>query len=152
MFSRKRTKHKTIANTFKGNVRATEERIQWNMQHLVFGLLLGLIASCIFLFSPFAGRESVVMLVAFNLLYVFLIFPLRGKLAKKAFMLLAGNGIGFAWNNLFPVVAGFVAGAMGDVFNTFYLILNPFLNLIWIVSHWSLSITVLSGPTKGKTE
>jgi hypothetical protein len=152
MLPRKRTKHTTMAVTFKGNVRATEERIQWNTQHLVFGLLLSVVASCIFLFSPYASRESAVMLVAFNLLYVFLIFPLRGKLAKKMCMLLAGNVIGFAWNSMLPVVASSVTKVMGDVFNTFYLILNPFLNLIWIVSYWSLSITVLSGPTKEKTE
>lgn len=152
MLPRKRIGHTTIIVTSKDNVRATEERIQWNTPHLVVGLLLSVAASCIFLFSPCASRESAVMLIAFNMLYAFLIFPLRGKLAKKAFMLLAGNGIGFAWNNLLPVVAGLVTGPMGDVFNTFYLILNPFLNLIWIVSYWSLSMTVLSGSTKGKTE
>ena len=152
MFSIKRTKHITKIGTSKSRSRATYEITKWNTPHLLFGLSLSVIISCIFLFLPYASRESAVMLAAFNLLYVFLIFPLRGRLVEKAFMLLAGNGIGFAWNTLLPVAASFMAGAMGDVFSTIYLILNPFLNLIWIVTYWSLSITVLSGPTKGKTE
>ena len=152
MIFRKRTNHITKIHTSKSRKRATKERTEWNTQHLLFGLSLGVVASCTFLLLPYASKESAVMLAAFNLLYVFLIFPLRGRLVEKALMLLAGNGIGFAWNSLFPVAAGLMLEATGDVFNTLYLILNPFLNVIWIVSYWSLSITVLSEPTKGHTE
>jgi hypothetical protein len=39
---------------------------------------------------------------------------------------------------------------MEPVFNTLYLILSPFLNLIWIVSYWSICLTIFSGSKERK--
>jgi hypothetical protein len=41
-----------------------------------------------------------------------------------------------------------VANYFGEFFNTVYIILNPFVNLIWIVSFWSISLTVLANSKK----
>jgi hypothetical protein len=35
-------------------------------------------------------------------------------------------------------------------FNTLYMIINPFLNLLWIVSYWSISLTVLSASKQAE--
>lgn len=129
---------------------AGDQNGQRPVRDLLLGLLMGAVAFCVFLLFPYASMESAVMLATFNLLYVFFVFPLRGKLMKKAFMLIAGNGIGFAWNSALLVAASSMAEVLGDVFNTFYLMLSPFLNLIWIVSYWSLSLTFLSEPSGKK--
>jgi hypothetical protein len=64
-------------------------------------------------------------------------------------MLLAGNIIGLLWNYLFSMLVATVANYFGKFFDTVYIILNPFVNLIWIVSFWSISLTVLANS---KTE
>jgi hypothetical protein len=64
-------------------------------------------------------------------------------------MLLAGNIIGLLWNYLFSMFVATVANYFGEFFNTVYIILNPFVNLVWIVSFWSISLTVLANS---KTE
>jgi hypothetical protein len=63
-------------------------------------------------------------------------------------MLLAGNIIGLLWNYLFSMLVATVANYFGEFFDTVYIILNPFVNLIWIVSFWSISLTVLVNSKK----
>jgi len=117
---------------------------EWKTSHLVSGFSAGIIASSIFLVYSRVSEESLVMLIIFNFLFVFLIFPLKGNLLKKLFVLLLGNLVGYVWNRLFSSFASIVSSYQGQVFNTLYLILSPFLNLIWIVSYWSVSLTIFS--------
>jgi len=39
---------------------------------------------------------------------------------------------------------------LGESFNTLYIILSPFINLIWIVSFWSITLTALTNSKKQK--
>jgi hypothetical protein len=118
------------------------------MNHLVFGFFAGAIASCILLSFPYVGNESIFMLLIFNFLFVSLIFPLDGTLTRKLSMLFAGNAIGLLWNYVFSLFVASVATYFGEFFNTLYIILNPFVNLIWIVSFWSISLTALINSKK----
>jgi hypothetical protein len=95
--------------------------------------------------------QSAFALVIFNFLFVSLTFPLDGHLSKKMCLLLIGNGLGWLWNWLFHMLIGTIVFAVGDVFYPVYLILNPFANLLWIVSFWSLSLTVLTSAHEEKT-
>jgi hypothetical protein len=73
-------------------------------------------------------------------------FSLKGSLARKTCLLLVGNVIGLLWNYLLYLFAFLGVSCFGDFFNVLYLIFNPFANLVWIVSFWSLSLTVLINP------
>ena len=65
-------------------------------------------------------------------------------------MLLIGNIIGLFWNYLFSLFAYTVAYYLGESFNILYIILSPLVNLIWIVSFWSISLTVLANSKDKK--
>jgi len=125
---------------------------EWRIDHLLFGFSIGAIASYMLLSSSFVINESVYMLIIFNFLFVSLTFPLDGTLTRKIFMLLIGNIIGLFWNYLFSLLAYTVAYYLGESFNTLYIILSPFVNLIWIVSFWSISLTVLTNSKDKKLE
>ena len=125
---------------------------EWRIDHLLFGFSIGAIASYMLLSSSFVSNESVYMLIIFNCLFVSLTFPLDGTLTRKIFMLLIGNIIGLFWNYLFSLLAYTVAYYLGESFNTLYIILSPFVNLIWIVSFWSISLTVLTNSKDKKLE
>ncbi|MEM2319682.1 MAG: hypothetical protein QXQ63_02925, partial [Candidatus Bathyarchaeia archaeon] len=83
--------------------------------------------------------KLLLVLVFFNILYVLTTFPLDGSLIRKTALLLIGNFIGFTWNIIIHLFALSAAEQFGVFFGTIYLIISPFLNLIWIVSFWSLS-------------
>jgi len=65
-------------------------------------------------------------------------------------MLLIGDIIGLFWNHLFSLFAYAVVYQFGEIFNPLYVILSPLMNLVWIVSFWSLSLTVLTSSRKEK--
>jgi len=121
---------------------------EWKVNHLIFGFSVGAIASYMLLSSSFVSSESVYMLIIFNFLFVSLTFPLDGTLTRKLSMLLTGNIIGLFWNYLFSLFAYTVAYYLGDFFNTVYIILSPFVNFIWIVSFWSISLTALTNSLR----
>jgi len=123
---------------------------EWRIDHLIFGFSIGAIASYMLLSSSFVSNESVYMLIIFNFLFVSLTFPLDGTLTRKISMLLIGNIIGLFWNYLFSLFAYTVAYYLGDFFNTVYIILSPFVNFIWIVSFWSISLTALTNSKDEK--
>jgi len=123
---------------------------EWKVNHLIFGFSVGAIASYMLLSSSFVSSESVYMLIIFNFLFVSLTFPLDGTLTRKISMLLIGNIIGLFWNYLFSLFAYTVAYYLGDFFNTVYIILSPFVNFIWIVSFWSISLTALTNSKDKK--
>jgi hypothetical protein len=121
-----------------------DQKLELRSSHIVLGFLVAAVLSCAILFSHYVGNESAFMLVAFNFLFVSLVFPLNGSLATKVLMLSTGNIIGVLWVFLFSMCVHGVAYYFGAVFNAFYLILGPFVNLVWIVTFYSLSLTVLA--------
>ena len=119
------------------------------MRHLIFGLTIATIISLIFYQLLQVSGESLLFLILFNFLFVATLFPLNGFLKRKLVLLLAGNFIGFLWNNIFYLFAFSATEHFGGIFTTFFLILSPFLNLFWIVSFCSISLTFIS-PSKNK--
>lgn len=126
--------------------------LEWKTSHLVFGFSAAAIASYAFFSCPRINNESAIMLTIFNFLFVSVTFPLNGTLVRKSALLLIGNVIGLSWNYLFSALAHVVAYYFGESANTLYMILSPFANLIWIVSYWSVCLTVLSKSENRKTE
>jgi hypothetical protein len=108
------------------------------------------IAFCLLLSFLLVNLESTFMLLVFNLLFASLTFPLKGTLTQKISLLFLGNVIGSFWNFLFHSFAFLGVSLFGGFFNVLCLILNPFANLMWIVSFWSLSLTILTRSESGK--
>ncbi|MGQ9531074.1 MAG: hypothetical protein ACUVQX_02315 [Candidatus Bathycorpusculaceae bacterium] len=127
------------------------EKYKLKINHLIFGLLAGIPLSCLLLYFLELPDETAFTIALFNFLFVSLIFPLNGTLIKKIFMLVIGNIVGLIWNYLFYLFAYAAADAFGSIFSIPYIILSPFVKLVWIVSFWAMSLTILA-PSKGKVE
>ncbi len=87
--------------------------------------------------------ESTITLLIFNLLFVSLIFQLKGAIIKKGFILMAGNLLGFFCNLLFFNFSYAGLDLFGKQFNAVYTLMFPFLNLIWIVPFWAFSLSLI---------
>jgi hypothetical protein len=121
---------------------------KFRIDHLIFGVLVGITISSVVPTFFSIEVESIPLLI-FNIFYVFLTFPLNGKLMEKLYMLLIGNVICIMANRLFALFASVVGEYLGSSFEAFYIILNPFLNLIWLVSFWSISLTLFRKSEDG---
>ena len=126
--------------------------MKFESSRLVLGLFLEAIVLCLIVSFRFINIESTVTLLIFNLLFLSLTFQLNGALNRKLGMLALGNIIGLFWNFVLYFFA--IAGAMffGEIFNVFYAVFYPLLNFMWIVSFWSLSLSVLPNPKSMRTE
>jgi hypothetical protein len=128
------------------------EKSEFRINHLIFGFSTGAVVSYMLLSFPYISNESAFMLMIFNFLFVSLIFPLNGTLTRKLSMLFVGNIVGLLWNYLFSLFVAVVANYFGKFFDTIYIILSPFVNLIWIVSFWSISLAVLAKSKSRKQD
>lgn len=126
--------------------------MKFESSRVVLGLFLEAIVLCLIVSFRFINIESTVTLLIFNLLFFSLTFQLNGALNRKLGMLALGNIIGLFWNFLLYFFA--IAGVMffGEIFNVFYAVFYPLLNFMWIVSFWSLSLSVLPNPKSMHTE
>jgi hypothetical protein len=115
---------------------------------LVMGLFVEAIILCLIASYRFVNLQSTATLLIFNTLFVSLTFQLNGKLNLKLGLLALGNLMGLFLNFIFSsfVVAG--ATSFGETFNNFYTFSYPLLNSLWIVTFWSLSLTVLHPSEK----
>ena len=96
--------------------------------------------------------SALVAISFFNLLFVFLLFPLEGTLLRKIVLLFAGNSVGLLWYliqlSLKEVSLFFLST---DAFKIITILAKPLIDFVWIVSIWSLSLSVLASA-KRKTE
>ncbi|MEM3641785.1 MAG: hypothetical protein QXH37_07695 [Candidatus Bathyarchaeia archaeon] len=114
------------------------------MRHIIFGFTAGIMLLLTFHYLLHVSGESLQALITFNILFVSMLFPLNGPLKRKMAFLLTGNVVSFLWNNILYLFAFSIVEQFGEIFNTLYIILSPMLNLVWIVSFWSLSLTFIS--------
>ncbi|MCW3995052.1 MAG: hypothetical protein NWE98_02740 [Candidatus Bathyarchaeota archaeon] len=113
------------------------------LSSLLKGFFVVVIVLSILSSYRFVNLESTVVLIVFNLLFIGLAFQLSGKATAKIGLLALGNLIGFLWNFIFHTFADAGVKCLGATFNEFYILVYPFLNALWIVSFWSLSLTFL---------
>jgi hypothetical protein len=121
------------------------------IRYLGSGIFAGAIITYTILSFSYISNESALMLMIFNFLFISLVFPLKGKLVKKMMLLFVGNIVGLLWNNIFSLFAYTAVHCFGEVFNIWYAILNPLLNLVWIVSFWSMSLSFLASSRDNKS-
>jgi hypothetical protein len=126
--------------------------MKFESSRLVLGLFLEAIALCLIICFRFINIASTATLLIFNLFFLSLIIHLNGTLNRKLGILALGNIMGLFWNFVLYYFA--IAGVIffGEPFNVFYTVSYPFLNFMWIVSFWSLSLAVLPKPKSMQTE
>jgi hypothetical protein len=126
--------------------------MKFESSRLVLGLFLEAIALCLIICFRFINIASTATLLIFNLFFLSLIIHLNGTLNRKLGILALGNIMGLFWNFVLYYFA--IAGVtfFGEPFNVFYTVSYPFLNFMWIVSFWSLSLAVLPKPKSMQAE
>jgi hypothetical protein len=113
---------------------------------LASGLFLTAIALCVIASFRFINIEVTVALVFFNFLFICLTFELNGTLNRKLSILALGNVVGLFWNTILFLLATAGNAYFGETFNVFYAVFSPFLNVMWIIAFWSLSIVAFPKP------
>jgi hypothetical protein len=94
-------------------------------------------------------ERALVSITIFNFLFVFLLFPLEGPLFRKVYLLVAGNIVGLLWyfiKSSFGEVSVFYFGT--DALRIITVVIGPIIDLVWVVSVWSLSLSVLASAKK----
>jgi hypothetical protein len=80
----------------------------------------------------------------FNTIFILLIFPLKGRLLHKILIATIGNMAGLGWEYFSTCLAVNAFHYLGDWSGAIYFVINPFLELFWIVFLWSLGLSVLA--------
>jgi hypothetical protein len=119
---------------------------------LMAGFFLEVIVLCLITSYNFIGIESMIMLLIFNFLFVSLTFGLNGKLTRKLGLLSLGNVIGLFWDFTLLSIATSGNAYFGGTFTTLFRILHPFLNFVWMISFWSISLSALPNPKSNNVE
>lgn len=142
----------SIINFYKRSVeRALLKEKMVRIRHSILGFFAGIIVTYIIILSFYlVNNQAALMLMIFDFLFVSLVFPLDGSFVKKIGLLLIGNVIGLLWNSVFSSFSYVAACYFGEFLNVLFAILNPLLNLIWVVSFWSISLSVLASSKKVK--
>ena len=116
--------------------------------HLAVGFFLGVITLCLVLSIRLINLTSLAALLTFNVLFISIIVHSEGTFPRKFGVLTLGNMVGLLWNFVFHHFGLFGTAFFGEAFNALYAIAYPFLNFMWIVSFWSLSLGFLLEPRK----
>jgi len=122
------------------------------INRLISVLFLEAVALCCLVSFSFINFETTIFLLIFNFLFVSLVFQLNGTFNRKIGLLAAGNAFGLFCNFIFYSFSIVGVEYFGQAFNVFYAFAYPILNVLWIVTFWSVSLTVLPKPANLKTE
>jgi hypothetical protein len=120
--------------------------MKFKSSRLVIGLFLEAITLCLITSFRFVNIAATATLLIFNLLFLSLTIHLNGTLNRKLGILALGNITGLFWNFVLHYFAVAGVAFFGEPFNVFYAISYPFLNFMWVVSFWSLSLAFLPKP------
>ena len=139
---------KTAELRMGGLVESKQDRLGYlrpNFFHMAVGSLL--VTAITVLHFQLFHKLDVPALAAigfFNLLFVFLLFPLEGPLLRKTMLLIGGNTVGVLW---YLIQLSFKEAFLvlnTDTFKIITLIAKPLIDFVWIVAVWSLSLSVLA--------
>jgi hypothetical protein len=116
-----------------------------NFFHVAVGSVL--VAALVLLhyqLTPNFDLSAVVSIGFFNLLFLFLLFPLEGPLLRKTVLLIGGNTVGVLWYFVQLSLADAFSVLNTDTFKIITLIVTPLIDFVWIVAVWSLSLSMLA--------
>jgi hypothetical protein len=120
-------------------------RMRPNLFHMAIGsVLVTAIIVLHFQLIPTFDLPALVAIGFFNLLFLFLLFPLEGPLLRKTVLLIGGNTVGVLWYFIqLSFEEAFLVLNTGT-FKIIILIAKPLIDFVWIVAVWSLSLSVLA--------
>ncbi|MFQ5866323.1 MAG: hypothetical protein ACE5IW_13965 [bacterium] len=128
-------------------------KVRPNYLHMSVGV--GVAVAMFLIYFPLCrilNESTLISITVFNFLFVFLLFPLEGPLFRKVCLLVAGNIVGLAWHFItssFGAASVFYLGA--DAFKIINVVIGPIIDLIWVVTLWSLGLSMLASAI-GKEE
>jgi hypothetical protein len=125
-------------------------RVKPDFRHLAVGSgLAAVIILAAFQLIPLPSLSAQIAIIIFNFLFAFLLFPLEGPLLPKVCLLVAGNIVGASWYLIQSSLqeASFLFMNV-EAFKIVAVVLSPIIDFIWIVSLWSLSLSVLASANK----
>jgi hypothetical protein len=116
------------------------------LSHVIIGGLVAMFLFAVFWLHGLSINENVAFsLFLFDLLFVFLLFPLKGKLWHKLALLIMGNMVGLTFNSLFSLLET----SDGETSpNIFFVVAYPVLNVIWMVVMWAIGLSILASYKK----
>ena len=125
-----------------------------NYLHMLIGLSIATFMFFVYSLTRFIPDvPSLVSIAVFNFLFVFLIYPLKGPLQRKIFLLLLGNVVGLAWNSIRSLFATVLTQYLAaDSIKVVYVIIWPIVDFLWIVCIWSLGLSLLVSAKRRKEE
>lgn len=116
-----------------------------NFFHVAVGSIL--VAAIVFLhlqLTPNFNLSALSSIGFFNMLFLFLLFPLEGPLIRKTVLLIGGNTVGVLWYFVQLSLEDVFLVLNTDTFKIITLIVTPLIDFVWIVAVWSLSLSVLA--------
>ena len=120
-------------------------RMRPNLFHMAIGsVLVTAILVLHFQLIPAFDLPVLVAIGFFNLLFLFLLFPLEGPLLRKTVLLIGGNIVGVLWYLIQLSFGEAFLVLNTDTFKIIILIAKPLIDFVWIVAVWSLSLSVLA--------
>jgi len=127
-------------------------KLRPNFFHMAVGLVFAVaILLTHFQIGHILDMSALIAISFFNLLFVFLLFPLEGPLLRKIMLLFAGNSVGVLWYLLQLSFEEAFFFLNTGAFKIIILVAKPIIDFVWIVSVWSVSLSVLASY-KRKTE
>jgi hypothetical protein len=116
-----------------------------NSRHVFVGSMVSLVTllTCFELISAL-DMTAFASICFFNFLFVFLLFPLQGAISHKIMLLLAGNVVGVVWHFFIITFENVFVYFSNTNFKIMFLIFSPLANFMWIVSLWSISLSVIA--------
>ncbi len=124
-----------------------------NSRHVFVGLIVSLVTllTCFELISSL-GITAFVSIFFFNFLFVFLLFPLEGTISRKVMLLIAGNFVGIVWHLFLASFESVFLYFSTANLKIVFLVFLPLANFMWIVSLWSISLSILAknNPRKNR--
>ncbi|HDQ05387.1 MAG TPA: hypothetical protein ENN36_01525 [Candidatus Bathyarchaeota archaeon] len=120
-------------------------RLRPKFFHMAAGSFL--VTAIIFLsfqLTPKFGLPALAAMGFFNLLFLFLLFPLEGPLLSKTVLLIGGNTVGVLWYLIQLSFEESFLALNTDTFKMIILVAKPLIDFVWIVAVWSLSLSVLA--------
>ena len=85
----------------------------------------------------------VASIVFFNLLFLFLVFPLEGRFFRKMVLLIGGNYVGVLWYLVQLSFADKFLFLSTGTLRLITLVAKPLIDFVWIIVVWSFSLSVL---------
>ncbi|PVX24622.1 MAG: hypothetical protein CW691_07090 [Candidatus Bathyarchaeum sp.] len=120
-------------------------KLRPNFGHLAIGsaIVTVVIFFQVQLISSF-DLSALFSIIFFNILFLFLIFPLEGPLRRKVVLLIVGNQVGILWHGIQVLLEDAILFLNTDTFKIMFLVTRPLIDFVWIVAVWSISLSMMT--------